>query len=562
MLSAVVSGMDSKGDAWTLRLLGPGTLNVTKQDDASGNPTALTDKSDINTITIGGTDPLTSRIVGTVTPGPGSDGRVFFNTMTELPSFSQQFSGSGLGLLSIDMPNFWLGNTTPSGSTTTPTTPTVALPDGVDTLRFGGVDTTFNQPAATSSTTSNVYTVTLGLPLFGGTRILIDRSVSSTQSVPPTTGTTPTIAQHAVFFTVAGRLRLFQANEIDGDANNPPGQFQTTPNSNNTATGGTWLDAATANTPPFFTTNNATGALSFKGPVTGAIGDVRIGGNATNFSTVVVDSTGSGNARLANYSIGGETTNILLVAPNGARNLYFGKGMDTASILAHVVNVIQANRGALNSNVYVDRSISRINLGGDAVNTNVLSGVNQNFTNILNTVTGQSSSGFSSTPAVPPQPLNAQQFGGMTVHVAGNVTNSVFAASVQPDTSSTPPVFGNSNQLVLTGGHISAKVEGTINNSTATPDSPKTAFYAQHVSLLSGPVVPPNVPEPPYKGTGLPSILPGISLPQTQSAHGSTATTAAHASASPARSAASLANHAKPSAVTVGKSTPKGPAKK
>ncbi len=73
--------------------------------------------------------------------------------------------------------------------------------------------------------------------------------------------------------------------------------------------------------------------------------------------------------------------------------------MDTVDILSHVVNTLSANRGALNSNVYVDRTISKVTFGGDVVNTNVLSGYVQNFSDIISTVTGQASvNTFSPTP--------------------------------------------------------------------------------------------------------------------------------------------------------------------
>src|SRR5437660_6876756 len=87
LLSAVVTGTDSKGDAWTLRLIGPGSINVLKQPTtAGGQPAALTSATDISTITIAGTDPTKSRLVGTVVKGANSDGKVFFQTMNELPA--------------------------------------------------------------------------------------------------------------------------------------------------------------------------------------------------------------------------------------------------------------------------------------------------------------------------------------------------------------------------------------------------------------------------------------------------------------------------------------------
>ena len=569
LLSSVVSGIDAQGDAWTLRLIGPGQVSVVKQNDSSGNPTALTAATDIDTITIGGTAPLTSKLVGVITKhGANSDGRIYFQNLRQLPGRSEQFGAAGYGILAIDMPDFWLGNTTPSVVSTTPSPASILLPDGVDTLRFGGVDTTFNRPAASATTASDNDTVVLGLPPYGGSRILINKSVSSTQSFTstPTGATTPTTStiQHGVRFAVSGRLNLFQANEIDGDAVNPPGQFVDT-TANPTATresGGTTLFAGTAGTPPFFPDS------TFKGGVTGQIADVRIGGNATNFTTLVNDGTASGGDKISNFSIGGETDNVLLVAPTGSRNVVFGKGMDTVQIASHVIDTLKANRGALNSTVQVDRKISRIDFGGDVVNTKVLAGYQQNFNSILTTVIG---SNPASPPAPIPPPIAAQPDGGMTVHVAGDVTNSVFAASTEP----VKKVFGDPNELLVTAGHIKAKVEGKIDNAKATPSSPTQAFYAQHVELLSGPVVPPSVPEAPYVHNSGPTHLPGVpsirlrptagivqTSPKAAAAiHAQAATTTTthvtaatkgHATAAPA------VTHSQPAQKILGQATPKG----
>src|SRR5262249_61814675 len=56
LLSATVTGPDPAGDTWTLRLIGPGSLLVTKQNDSSGNPAPLNSPPDINTITLRGAD--------------------------------------------------------------------------------------------------------------------------------------------------------------------------------------------------------------------------------------------------------------------------------------------------------------------------------------------------------------------------------------------------------------------------------------------------------------------------------------------------------------------------
>ncbi|MFO0950800.1 MAG: hypothetical protein U0835_06515 [Isosphaeraceae bacterium] len=105
--------------------------------------------------------------------------------------------------------------------------------------------------------------------------------------------------------------------------------------------------------------------------------------------------------------------------------------MDSVEIHTHVIDTIQANQGAVNSLVFVDRQIGMVDLGGDVVDTTVVSGVDQNYTSILNNISGQGSI-FSSSPTAPPVPANAQPGGQITAHVAGDIMNSVFAASVQP----------------------------------------------------------------------------------------------------------------------------------
>jgi hypothetical protein len=142
---------------------------------------------------------------------------------------------------------------------------------------------------------------------------------------------------------------------------------------------------------------------------------------------------------------------------------------------------LQANRGALNSNVTSDRTIAQTRIGGDVNNTDVQSGYNQGLLAQFHSQTA------------PTNPPNAQDGGALQdVLIAGNVMNSVFTASVQPLNNT----FGTSD-LNFPHGRIKAKVEGSIDNSTATPNSPAQAFYAKSVEFLHGPVTPPNVPEEP-----------------------------------------------------------------
>ncbi|MHC5544817.1 hypothetical protein ACYOEI_41820, partial [Singulisphaera rosea] len=122
LLTGSVSGVDIDGDTWTLRLIGPGSIGVTKQNGAD-----LSSPSEIDTITIGGTNPLSSRLIGTVHKGASGDGKVFFQNLVELPNHSD--SRGGNGPLAISIPGFWLGNTTPAGSSTTaPSAPSISVP--------------------------------------------------------------------------------------------------------------------------------------------------------------------------------------------------------------------------------------------------------------------------------------------------------------------------------------------------------------------------------------------------------------------------------------------------
>jgi hypothetical protein len=465
LLSGTVSGVDTEGDAWTLRLIGPGSIQVTKQPDANGNPTALTDPSEINTITILGTDPLETRLVGTVVPSGTGTGQVFFQTLTEVTNPSFKGTG-GNGLLSIDMPQFYLGltaNTAPTSSSGVE--PSINIPDGVATLDFGGVDTTFAPNPSSSLSTNgqnNQLSVTIGIPMFDGVRIIMNKSV--TNSVPNQTAG-GTAFQNGVTFNVEGLLGLFQANEIDGSTTNAPAPFATN--------GGTTV-MVQPDTPA---------------AVSGPIGDIRIGANATNFSAVTSDTVNT-------FFVGGETSNVNLLAENGSRNLFFGKGMDTVTVETHTIQRLFANRGAIDSTVTSDRGIDNIEFGGDVVGTTILAGYDQNlataFTNPSTLTTPSPDAG-----------------GQIRVNVAGSVTNSVFAASVLSGSGG----FGSSDDLKLPFGSINARIQGSINNSEITPESPTAAFFAKTVRVVQGPVVPPTVPEAPYSGPLTPETLPGIPAP-------------------------------------------------
>ena len=406
VISSVVTGTDPQGDHWTLKLIGPGTLNVSQPDGTPFTAATANTPAEIGTITVSGTDAIESRLVGTVAPAAGSDGRVFFQFLRETGGGEQpQIDPSSPigaknpvqpknGILAINMPNFWLGNTPgtvptpPAASLFSSAPPALAgaidVPDGVSTLDFGGVEVRPVPPRPPGGhgapqhhdSQDDQFQVNLGTPVILGTSIIINRSISDSEPGVTRLGhharpASPT--QDAVYFAVAGRVNLFQANEILGNTTNAPTQFTATAGATTgTTAGGTYLISGTGSPPFFIGTGGTTGAL------TGQIGNVRIGGNATNFTTMVYDnSAGNGInsfARIANFSIGGETQNILVLAPNGLRNVYFGEGMDETQINAYVIQSLSANRGAIGSNVDVSRGINSVNIGGDVVETNIQSG--------------------------------------------------------------------------------------------------------------------------------------------------------------------------------------------
>jgi hypothetical protein len=544
LLSATVSGTDTAGDKWTLTLQGKGTLQVVKQDDSSGNPGALDSATEINSITVAGTDPRSSILIGTVVPAAGSDGRVFFNTLKEVPNHSD-LTGVGLGMLAINMPDFYLGYTGSTMPATNAPVAEISIPDGVNSLRFGGVDTTkFFGTAADSPSGDNQndeFLVNLGIPYAIGTSIVVNNVISNTEpGVTPSGSTTPgSPTQKSVVFQVGGRINLFQANEIEGNTTNAAAAAG--------FTGGTIVssiaDPVTA--------------------ITGEIGFVRIGGDATNFSVVT-------NNTLANMYIGGETNNVAVLTPNGSRNFYFGKGLDTTTILTHSIENLYANRDALNSTVTSERMIGNMSIGGDVSNTTVLSGYQAGLANLemsAQTNIGELDSTTAPTAITQITPV-AQANGQITAFISGNVTNSVFAASglpisqVQSSTlTSGTQSFGNSGDVFLPLSRITARVEGSIQNSTATPNMPTTAFYAKTVNFTHGVVVPPHVVEPPLPPPTTPVTLPGI--PVVFPASESTKHTTTHATTNTTGAGSGAGN------VPVGitsttnpnpKATPKGPA--
>lgn len=502
LLARTVSGVDLDGDTWTLRLVGAGDLRVTQQPATStGAATPLGQPGLIDTITITGPDPLQTRLIGTVQKAAGGDGKVQFQNIEVIGSQAAD-RARNLGIYAIDMPHFWLGYTgfnkppspgpTPTGSNPQNAAGAINIPDGIVTLRFGGVDTTYTRPGGTplnQNGQDDQFLVNLGVPYTRGTSIVVDQVVTGAQPGSGSGTSATPVTQDSVAFNVAGRLNVFQANQISGNASLPPGQFANV-STGTTGRGGTYVISGSG-TPPFITAGQ-TG-----GQITGQIGFFRVGGNATNLSTMVYDSSGV-NAKVSNFYIGGETNNVLLIAPNAARNVEFGKGMDRVEIRTNAIETLQANRGATSSLVVASDRIGRFTSGGDVVNTQFYAGYPQDMATMIQGARGIGS-GFTgvayvnaSAPALPDRPGSVGSIAN--VLIAGDVTNSTFIASVDPADGQ----YDSPNALFFPHSFIRAKVEGTITNDQATPDQPGQAFYAKDVKLSRGPVIPPAVPELPF----------------------------------------------------------------
>lgn len=531
--TATVSGTDADGDKWTLTLYGPGTMNVVDQQGNAFTKATAGTPDLINTITVAGTVTHSSRLVGRVTKGADGDGKVFFQNLNIQnngaydqidPNWVQRrgtLAQNGIAL--VDMPDFWLGRT----STATPTATSdvhssfklaggISAPEGINVLRFGGVDVNYTPTGGTylpNSGQSNEFVVNLGLPVSTGTSIIVDAVRTNAGTTTATSGAT-TVNQQSVSFLVTGRLNLFQANEITGAtaANLIPTQF--TPGATTPLAGGTYV-------------------VSQGGEVTGQIGYVRVGGDATNFTTFATASSifasSAGDTldpKITNFLIGGETNNVMLIAPAGSRDVSFGRGMDNVVINSHVIDHLHANRGAVNSKVTVSRTLDNLKLGGDLVNSFIQSGYSQSLTSQAVSY----STGGGAFNGVAPRAIDNRTFndfagqslpsahggGGINAQIAGSVVNSVVSVSVDPDPSGINDPgefeqvttkrfpFGAPQNIVLPRGYISAKIEGEIDNSglqgsIVSADVPSnTAFFAKRVSVVKGAVLPPKVDTAPF----------------------------------------------------------------
>ena len=441
--------------------------------------------------------------------------------MTRLGTIAQ----NGIGL--VDMPNFWLGNTSGAKPTQSSSIHSgvfnaggITAPEGINVLRFGGVNTDYTPSGGTALTATdqaNEFLIYLGQPVAIGTTIQVDSVITDASA---TTATPPVVNQQSVTFLVTGRLNLFQANSIYGNTGSglAPTQFDST--ATNPKPGGTYV-------------------VSQGSSVTGQIGYVRVGGNATNFTAMALPTTvqstpfDSLDAKITNFMVGGETNNVMMIAPGGSRDVSFGQGMDNTVINTQFISHLHANRGAVNSKVTASRTIDSMTLGGDLVNSMIQSGYTQTLSADANSPGGGFTAGGGAFNGVAPPDISnrtqnqlaagslptAHGGGGINTRIAGSVVNSVVSVSVDPNPSgiNNPGQFqtrtnqrfpfGAPQNIILPRGYINAKVEGDIDNSglqtgsnaIVSPNVPSTsAFFAKKVSVVKGAVFPPAVRTPPY----------------------------------------------------------------
>ncbi len=452
VLAQVVQGVDIDGDKWFLRLIGPGSLRVINQPDASGNPVPLGAPALIQSIEIAGTAPLSSRLVGEVKAASGGDGKVFFQNMSQFGGNSLT-SNSNNGLFGVDIPDFWLGIT--QANQTAAITATLSLNNGVNTLNFGGVDMTASPGGGIAAPSSNSFAdkavIQLGIPSYLGTGVFVDKFVSNSKAAG--TSTTPPI-NDSIQLEVVGRLNVFQANEVDGTA--------TQASSGYIGGGGTVIRSSGEYL-----------GQAIQSSISGAIGDVVVRNGATNLG--IQSAT-----LIRNINIGGETHNILALSADGIRYGKFGLGMDNVTIHTHTMSRLEANRGAVNSDVKVSRELGYFRSGGDVVDSTILSGLNQD----LNTEFRSQS---------PATNTVADLGGSIKALIAGNIIDSLFVASTEPYNGQ----YDSPDAIKLGGGRIQAKVEGTVDNSLVSPASPTQAFYAFKTEVTKGVVTPPNAPSTP-----------------------------------------------------------------
>ncbi len=225
-----LSGQDRQGNRWNLTLTGPGEIIVT---DTSPNDGVLDD--DINTITLVGTSPTKSVLVGTVE----QSARVMTDTSL-LPTLGLLYFNSlqaQQGVKSITLNGFVLTDTiTPPGSSTlSPAesflnqTTGINLHGGVGTLNIEGIDARF--PASMDPQPINIVIGNPSTPLSIKPNIRIDHIYNTVYNdtafaTDPNTGTigqgsipTGPLTSPTVSLVVNGAIQSFNVVSITQQPN-------------------------------------------------------------------------------------------------------------------------------------------------------------------------------------------------------------------------------------------------------------------------------------------------------------------------------------------------------
>ena len=244
-VSASVSGTDTNGDKWTLTLYGPGTLNVVDQ-----NGTAFT--KDTQDITRRHQHDHRFRDGHLAEPagGQGDLGPARIPTGASSSSSSRSTTRGPTGNSTRTWCCRELGRprtasrrwTCPTSGWATPTRRTDAefelplgrrdlrstpfklagginAPEGINKLRFGGVDTTFTPNGGTplnQTKQNNEFVVNLGPPVRRADQPHHGQGDHRRRFLHHVRHH-DTVFQQSVTFVVNGRINLFQANEIDGN---------------------------------------------------------------------------------------------------------------------------------------------------------------------------------------------------------------------------------------------------------------------------------------------------------------------------------------------------------
>ncbi len=485
----IVSGQDRQGNRWQLQLIGPGNIIVT---DTAPNDGVLADN--INTITLVGTSPTKSSLVGSVQqpynlPNDASLlptlGTTYFNSLT-----------AQSGVKSIILNGFILTDTiTPPGSaalspaeTQLNQTTGIFLHGGVGTLDFGGIDARFPQSFNPVPITINIGNPTTPLTVKPNIRIdhiyntVYDNTAFSTggsQTIPTGPLTTPTVS-----LIVNGTIANFDVVSItqqpDLSQNFPP------------------INQGLLTIPTEFIPSDSA-ALEYQFPTVGttgrtavqatAVGHIKVSGAATNVtfskSTTPFKNSLTGLNSVGSASFGSTTDAVAIDSRGNIGKLVFKKGLgNPAGNVSNPINygqpssqngyaasgniavqvVTEGNIGLLEAgpaNSFYQTSQNPANIQNGIGGTNYVTRPGTSVTSSLVAAAGsigkvsitgdlqnsEIKSGYSYASAV----QGVEGTGGKSkigpVRLRGNLQNSVISASYRPNDG----IYGNGNDSAGNG---------------------------------------------------------------------------------------------------------------